>query len=90
MSQYSHKSLHKQSMEDSKTQVKERKELTCINQEKRERERDHTLTPESFSSLAIESMTITSSPSSLIHTGRGVPQNRLLLTAQSLAFSSQL
>jgi hypothetical protein len=76
--------LHKISKENKK----KKKELACIN--RGERERDHTLTPESFSSLEIESMTITSSPSSLIHTGRGVPQNRLLLTAQSLAFSSQL
>jgi hypothetical protein len=56
----------------------------------RERERDKTLTPESFSSFSMESMTSSSSPSSLIQIGRGVPQNLLRLTAQSLAFSSQL
>lgn len=49
-----------------------------------------TFTPESFSSFATESMTTISFSSSLIHIGRGVPQNLLRLIAQSLAFSSQL
>ena len=55
-----------------------------------QRHRNQTLAPESFSSFSMESITTISSPSSLIHTGRGVPQNLLRLTAQSLAFSSQL
>lgn len=49
-----------------------------------------TLAPDSFSSSSIEPITLFSMPSSLIQTGRGVPQNLLRLTAQSLAFSSQL
>lgn len=49
-----------------------------------------TLTPDNLSSFSMESITTISSPSWLIHTGSGVPQNLLLLTAQSLAPSSQL
>ena len=48
------------------------------------------LRPERSSSSLIEPITTTSSPSSLIHIGIGVPQKRLRETPQSGAFSSPL
>lgn len=82
---WSLKSSHKHVGERAHRQIDSREGKKLMNQIKQ-----LTLTPESFSSLSIESITIFSSPSSLIHRGSGVPQNLLRLTAQSLAFSSQL
>ena len=47
-------------------------------------------TPVSSSSCLTDETMTTSSPSSDIHIGMGVPQKRLRLTAQSRADSSQL
>ena len=47
-------------------------------------------TPDSSSSSAMEPMHTTSSPSSLTHSGMGVPQYRVRDTAQSRASLSQL
>ena len=52
--------------------------------------RSVTRTPVRASSSAMEPTTTTSSPSSEIQMGSGVPQNRLRLTAQSRASRSQL
>lgn len=54
------------------------------------RSKIQTLVPDNFSSFSTESITTVSTPSSLTQMGRGVPQNRLRLMTQSLAFSSQL
>ena len=45
-----------------------------------------TLRPAYSSSCCTDVMTTNSSPSSLIHSGMGVPQNRVRLMAQSCAF----